>query len=94
MANFTALMVESYVVYTAIIPQNKSALPYAVRVTDRICVQRLAIEALQEMCIKYRWQALDEENIHIEKCRRQKKEYLPEILSNGDTHKQLLARSH
>ncbi|MBP3942282.1 transposase [Sphingobacteriaceae bacterium WQ 2009] len=71
----------------------KRAFPYAVRVTDRFHVQRLAIEALQEMRIKYRWQALDEENIRIEKCRRQKKEYLPEILSNGDTHKQLLARS-
>ncbi|WP_458250304.1 transposase, partial [Flavobacterium psychrophilum] len=31
-------------------------------VTDRFHVQKLATEALQEIRIKYRWQAIDQEN--------------------------------
>lgn len=31
----------------------------ATRVTDRFHVQKLALEALQEIRIKYRWQAID-----------------------------------
>lgn len=71
----------------------RRSFPLATRVTDRFHVQRLAIEALQEMRIKYRWQALDQENIAIEKCKRKGKNYQPELLYNGDSHKQLLARS-
>nr|WP_262910938.1 transposase [Sphingobacterium sp. SRCM116780] len=71
----------------------RRSFPYATRVTDRFHVQRLAVEALQEMRIKYRWQALDQENQAIEKCKRLKKTYEPLLLENGDTLKQLLARS-
>jgi transposase len=56
-------------------------------------VQRLAIEALQEIRIKHRWEALDSENDAIEQAKINQIEYLPEVLSNGDTVKQLLARS-
>jgi transposase len=41
--------------------------PNATRVTDRFHVQRIALEALQEIRIKYRWQAIDQENEAIEK---------------------------
>lgn len=71
----------------------KKCFPNAVRVTDRFHVQKLAAEALQEIRIKYRWQAIDLENEAIEKSKKTKRKYQPEILANGDTLKQLLARS-
>lgn len=71
----------------------KKCFPNAVLVTDRFHVQKLAIEAVQELRIKHRWQAIDQENEAIEKARRNKKAYRPIILENGDTVKQLLARS-
>ncbi|MEZ7516745.1 transposase [Flavobacterium frigidarium] len=71
----------------------KKCFSNAVRVTDRFHVQKLALEALQEIRIKYRWQAIDMENEAIEKAKISKTKYEPIILSNGDTIKQLLARS-
>jgi len=71
----------------------KRCFPNAVLVTDRFHVQKLAIEAVQELRIKHRWEAIDRENEAIEKARKQKKGYHPTILENGDTIKQLLARS-
>ncbi len=65
----------------------------AVRVTDRFHVQKLATEALQEMRIKYRWEALDAENEAIERAKKAKFSFHAQVLSNGDTLKQLLARS-
>ncbi|MBB6131821.1 ISAon1 family transposase [Mucilaginibacter lappiensis] len=65
----------------------------AVRVVDRFHVQKLAYDAVQESRIKYRWEALDVESKLIEDARRNKQSYQPEIFSNGDTLKQLLARS-
>jgi hypothetical protein len=53
-------------------------------------VQKLALEALQEIRIKYRWQAIDQEN-EARKPRKTKK-FEPYVLTNGD-FKQLLARS-
>jgi len=63
------------------------------RVTDRFHVQRLACEAVQELRIKYRWQALDGENDAIKAARAKGEVFVPDILENGDTLKQLLARS-
>jgi transposase len=71
----------------------KRCFPQATRVTDRFHVQKLATEALQEMRIKYRWEALDSENEAIEKSKKTGIAFQPEILPNGDTVKQLLARS-
>lgn len=71
----------------------KRCFPQASRVIDRFHVQQLAFEAVQETRIKYRWEALERENQAAEQARKQKLEYLPEILPNGDTEKQLLARS-
>jgi transposase len=67
--------------------------PNATRVTDRFHVQKLTVEALQEIRIKCRWEAMDAENDAIEEAKQQKKIFEPTILSNGDTVKQLLARS-
>ncbi|WP_370566981.1 transposase [Flavobacterium sp. PL002] len=71
----------------------KKCFPNATRVTDRFHVQKLAIEALQEIRIKYRWEAIDQENNAIEKAKKSKLNFESQILSNGDTLKQLLARS-
>jgi transposase len=70
-----------------------SSFPNAVRVTDRFHVQQLAFDAVQEIRIKYRWQTIEEENQLIALAKKQDLLYQPEILSNGDTPKQLLARS-
>lgn len=43
----------------------KQSFPDAILVTDRFHVIRLAIEALQHLRIKYRWEALDQENENI-----------------------------
>jgi len=40
----------------------KVCFPLAMQVTDRFHVQKLAIEAVQEVRIKYRWDAIDNEN--------------------------------
>ena len=72
---------------------SKRCFPQAVRVTDRFHVQKLATEALQEMRIKHRWEAMDAENEAIERSKRSGIPYQPEVLANGDSLKQLLARS-
>ena len=71
----------------------KRCFPYAKHVIDRFHVQQLANEALQEIRIKYRWKALEAENGAIEKARKDKKPFQTKFLENGDTLKQLLARS-
>ncbi|MFV5700228.1 ISL3 family transposase [Flavobacterium sp. ZT3R17] len=71
----------------------KKCFSNATRVTDRFHVQKLAIEALQEIRIKYRWEAIDQENDAFEKAKKSKTNFESKTLSNGDTLKQLLARS-
>lgn len=71
----------------------KTCFTRATPVVDRFHVQKLALEALQEIRIKYRWDAIDQENEAILQARKAGKEYAVEVLSNGDTRKQLLARS-
>ena len=67
--------------------------PSALLVTDRFHVQKLAYDALQEMRIKYRWEALDQENGMVGMSKSHGVDYNPHIYENGDTRKQLLARS-
>lgn len=71
----------------------KKSFPNSVQVIDRFHVQKLALDALQEIRIKHRWNALDQENHAIEKARNSNKKHVTELLENGDTLKQLLARS-
>jgi transposase len=71
----------------------KKCFPKAIQVTDRFHVQKLALEALQEIRIKHRWEAMDKENQSILKAKTQNKTHTPQLLINGDTVKQLLARS-
>lgn len=71
----------------------KKTFPEATLVIDRFHVQKLALDALQEIRIKHRWEAIDAENDAIEYARNKSLKYTPKLLSNGDTLKQLLARS-
>lgn len=71
----------------------KTSFPKSQLVTDRFHVHKLANEALQDLRIAHRWEAIDQENKEIELCKEQGKTYVPCILENGDTLKQLLARS-
>ncbi|MCK0193042.1 transposase [Arenibacter sp. F20364] len=71
----------------------KKCFPKAVQVTDRFHVQKLALEALQDIRIKHRWDAIDLENEHIKRAKEKNRAFVPKEFSNGDTRKQLLARS-
>ena len=71
----------------------RTCFPAAKRVTDRFHVQKLAYEAVQEMRVKARWEALDEESIQIAYAKACGKMYHAPVFANGDTRKQLLARS-
>jgi len=72
---------------------SKRCFPKAIQVTDRFHVQKLALEALQEIRIKYRWEAMDFENQLILQAKKENRTYIPELLPSGDSVKQLLARS-
>lgn len=71
----------------------KKCFPKAIQVTDRFHVQKLAIDALQDIRIKHRWEAIDIENEQIRQAKGTQKNFSPEAFCNGDTRKQLLARS-
>ena len=70
-----------------------SMFPEASLVTDRFHVVKLVIDATQHVRIKHRWEEIDKENEAIIKAKKKKVTYLQTILSNGDSPKQLLARS-
>lgn len=71
----------------------KRCFTKATKVIDRFHVQKLAYEALQEMRVKHRWDAINEETNAIDNARWEKTEYVPFRFDNGDTKRQLLARS-
>ncbi|GHU81150.1 hypothetical protein FACS1894145_8130 [Bacteroidia bacterium] len=71
----------------------KTCFPAAKRVIDRFHVQKLAYDAVQEMRIKARWEALDKEAIAIHHAKTKGEKYIAPVFENGDSLKQLLARS-
>ena len=71
----------------------KKCFPKATQVTDRFHVQKLALDALQDIRIKHRWEAIDRENQEIREARIKNETYISKLFTNGDTLKQLLARS-
>ena len=70
----------------------KAVFTNATLVTDRFHVVKLAMEALQHIRVKLRWSELDKENEAIKQARESNQKYEAEVLDNGDTPKQLLAR--
>jgi transposase len=71
----------------------RKCFPKAFRVIDRFHVQKLALDALQEMRIGHRWDAINEETNAKEEAKLSESSYHPIVFRNGDTSKQLLARS-
>ena len=71
----------------------RRSFPIASIVSDRFHVQKLAMDAVQELRIKYRWDAIESENTERQLAKETAFSYVPHVLSNGDTLKQLLARS-
>jgi transposase len=71
----------------------RDSFPNASIVTDRFHVAQLVYDAVQEIRIKHRWQAIDEENKKILEGKKINQKYYPEVFENGDSKKQLLARS-
>ena len=65
----------------------------ATQVIDRFHVVRLVIDALQHMRTNLRWDAIDAENTAIQTAKAEGRKHKAEILSNGDTLKELLVRS-
>jgi transposase len=72
---------------------TRSSFSQAEIVTDRFHVQQLVSEAVQEIRNTLRRAALQEENQAILLAKQEKRTYQPTIYANGDTKKQLLARS-
>lgn len=62
-------------------------------VIDRFHVVRLVMDAMQHQRVKLRWKAIEEENTAIKQAKERGEKYYPEVLPNGDTLKELLARS-
>lgn len=72
----------------------RSSFSNAKTVTDRFHVQKLAYDAVQELRIKYRWEAIEAETKRLAEAKENKQRTEAEpVLSNGDTLRQLLARS-
>ncbi len=71
----------------------RKVFPKAKQVTDRFHVQKLALEAVQEIRIKQKWEALDRENQAVTQAKINKTKFITTDFSNGDTAKQLLTRS-
>ena len=69
------------------------SFPNATRVIDRFHVQKLALEAVQEIRIKFRWAAIDADNAARADAKARGEEYNPYTYENGDTRRELLARS-
>lgn len=65
----------------------------AIRVIDRFHIQKLACDAVQEIRIRHRWEAIQEETEARQEAKGLKKKYVSPTFENGDTRKELLARS-
>ena len=71
----------------------KKSFPNVKLVIDRFHVVKLVLEALQHIRIQFRWNEIDKENIAIAVAKKNGNKYTPKIYENGDSPKQLLARS-
>ncbi len=71
----------------------KKSFPNAVIVSDRFHVQKLMNEAISDLRVDYRWKAIDLENNEIKLSKELVRKYIPHLFENGDTRRQLLARS-
>lgn len=71
----------------------KRCFDNATIVADRFHVQQLMSEAISELRIEHRWDAIDLDNKERALAKEEGQKYVPYTFRNGDTRKQLLARS-
>lgn len=71
----------------------RSAFSNANLVIDRFHIPKLTPEAVQELHIKHRWDAIHQANDEKENDKLENREYVPFRYANGDTRKELLMRS-
>jgi transposase len=71
----------------------RESFPKANIVNDRFHVAQLISEAVQRVRIKHRWEAIEEETELLKKSKELGVTYQATYYSNGDSKKQLLARS-
>lgn len=71
----------------------QEGFPRASVVTDRFHVAKLVSDAVQQIRIKHRWEAIAEENKKMKEAKQRGEKYVSPTFKNGDTRKQLLARS-
>lgn len=71
----------------------ENCFPNCKKVIDRFHVVRLVMDAMQHLRVKLRWKAIEDENTAIKEAKPSGKKYQAEVLPNGDTLKELLARS-
>ena len=71
----------------------RTAFPKACRVIDRFHIQKLACDAVQELRIKHRWDAIQQANEEMDEAKQKNEDYVTYRYSNGDTRRGLLIRS-
>ena len=71
----------------------KQAFPNATIVSDRFHVQKLMNEAVSDLRVDYRWQAIDQKNKELALANELGRKFVSHTFENGDTRRQLLARS-
>ena len=71
----------------------RTAFPKASRVIDRFHIQKLACDAVQELRIRHRWDAIQQANEEMEEVKQYGGDYVPYRYPNGDTRRELLIRS-
>ena len=64
----------------------KNIFPNSYLVIDLFHVVKLVNEALQQIRIKLRWDAIAEENAAIKQAKQKNEKYIPLVFENGDTH--------
>ena len=69
----------------------RGCFPRASRVIDRFHVQKLTFDAMQEMRVANRWNAINHETNDKENAKLDGKRYHARVFENDDTRKQLLA---
>ena len=67
--------------------------PNGLHTYDRFHVQQIVSEAVQSLRVNLRWRAIEQEDEAVLRSKELKVGFRPKIFSNGDTRKQLLARS-
>jgi len=72
---------------------SRNSFPNSTMVIDRFHVVRLVMDAMQHIRVGLRWKAIEEENAAIKQSRENQQKYYPQVFANGDTLKELLARS-